>query len=391
MKKKLKVISIIGTRPEAIKMAPVLLELQKQSEFIDYKILATAQHREMLDQVFKFFGIEPHFDLNIMKQRQTLVDITIKALRGITTILREYKPDIVLVQGDTTTVFAGSLAAFYLKIPVGHIEAGLRTNSKYLPFPEELNRRVTGVIAELHFAPTERARSNLLQSGVPEDSIYVTGNTVIDAVYFLDKFLSNDVELPCKIKSNSKVLFVEAHRRENWGKPLTKICKGIRRIVKEFPDVEVVFPVHRNPLVRKTVYAHLSNHPRIHLIEPLDYLRLISLQKKCYLILTDSGGIQEEAPLMRKPVLVLRTETERPEGIEAGCAKLVGVEEEKIFKETALLLLHKELYESMARGINPYGDGKASRRIVEAILYYFNIQKSKPDEFVFTFKKQIYD
>ncbi|SMB89122.1 UDP-N-Acetylglucosamine 2-epimerase [Desulfonispora thiosulfatigenes DSM 11270] len=374
----LKILSIFGTRPEAIKMAPLVKELEK-SEYIDSKVCVTAQHRQMLDQVLKTFKIVPDYDLNIMKDRQTLTGVTNKVLSGIEEIFEQDKFDMVLVHGDTTTTFASSLAAFYSQIKVGHVEAGLRTYNKYSPYPEEMNRQMTGILADLHFSPTGVARDNLVQENKPESAIYITGNTVIDALTTtVDEGYHHEVLE--KISKDKRIVLVTAHRRENLGEPLENICKAILRLVEEFPDIEVIYPVHLNPRVREVTDKYLSTQERIHLIEPLDVLDFHNFMNRAYLILTDSGGLQEEAPSLGKPVLVLRDTTERPEGVSAGTLKLVGTDEELIYSEAKELLTNEESYLKMAQTANPYGDGKASKRIVEAILHYFG-KGEKPEEF----------
>jgi len=379
---KIKILSIFGTRPEAIKMAPLVKELQRREVF-KCEVAVTAQHRQMLDQVLGLFDIKVDYDLNIMTDRQTLFSITTKALLGLRDVLASSKPDMVLVHGDTTTTFAGALAAFYCGIKVGHVEAGLRTHNKWLPFPEEMNRKLTGALADLHFAPTQRARTNLLQEGVKAHNIFVTGNTVIDALRTTvreDFIFSTDV-LNKIDYSNQKIILVTAHRRENLGEPLENICRGILRLADSFPEIKIVYPVHLNPAVRDTVFKTLGQHQRILLLDPLDTDEMHNLMAKSFLILTDSGGLQEEAPSLGKPVLVLRNETERPEAVEAGTVKLVGTDSEIIFKEAARLLSDKDEYERMANAINPYGDGRASIRIADFLLYYFGQKQDKPQEF----------
>ncbi len=373
MEKKIKVFTVFGTRPEAIKMAPLVLELEK-TEGIESKVCVTAQHRQMLDQVLDIFGIRPDFDLNIMRDRQTLAGITTRALEGLCEVFEKEKPDIVLVHGDTTTTFAGALAAFYSGTKVGHVEAGLRTYDKWSPFPEEMNRRMTGAIADLHFSPTTANRDNLLREGIPEEKIVITGNTVIDALattvkedyVFADETLKS---IPWKEK---RVILMTAHRRENLGEPLYNIMRAVKRIAEEFEDVEVVYPVHLNPAVQNVAKEVLGEVENVHLISPLDVAELHNAMHASYMILTDSGGLQEEAPSLGKPVLVLRTETERPEAVEAGTVKVVGVLEEDIYREAKTLLCDKSAYDKMAKAVNPYGDGQASRRIAEAILAYFS-------------------
>ena len=375
------ILSVFGTRPEAIKMAP-LIRILKDTPDIKTLTAVTAQHREMLDQVLALFEIAPEYDLDLMRTRQTLTDITCGSLAGLEQILHRVKPDLVLVHGDTTTTFAAALAAFYQGIPVGHVEAGLRTFNKNSPFPEELNRRLTGALADLHFAPTVRARRNLLHEGVPPESIYVTGNTVIDA---LKTTVRDDFKFPetrlNKIDFNRPVLLAEVHRRESWGKPLEAICRALRRLVDDL-HLPLVFPVHRNPVVRETVQRILGNHRNIILLEPLDTASFHNLMQRCRLILTDSGGIQEEAPSLGRPVLVLREITERPEAVEAGTVKVVGTTEEPVYRTARHLLEDPEAYAAMARAINPYGDGRASLRIQEAILYHFGLLSERPDDFI---------
>ena len=379
--KKLKVMTVFGTRPEAIKMAPLVLELQK-NEQIDSVVCLTAQHRQMLDMVMEMFRIQADYDLNIMKERQTLAGITTRALNGLDEVMREAEPDVVLVHGDTTTTLAGSLAAFYNKIKVGHVEAGLRTYDKYSPFPEEMNRKLTGSIADFHFSPTVANKNNLLRETISEDAIYITGNTVIDAISYTVQpdYVFQEERLRKVDFQSRRVILVTAHRRENLGEPLNNICNAIRRLVEDFDDTEVIYPVHLNPAVRDTVFAILDNHPRIHLIDPIDVDELHNLMKRCFMVMTDSGGLQEEAPALGKPVLVLRSETERPEAIAAGTAKLAGHEENEVYRLAAQLLTDKGEYEKMAHAANPYGDGHASERIVKALLYAFGYSKERPKD-----------
>jgi UDP-N-acetylglucosamine 2-epimerase (non-hydrolysing) len=372
-------MTIFGTRPEAIKMAPLVLELKKYSDEIESIVTVTAQHRQMLDQVLELFEIKPDHDLNIMKDRQTLTGVTVRALEGLDQIMKDVKPDIVLVHGDTTTTFVASLAAFYNQIAVGHVEAGLRTWNKYSPFPEEINRQITGIIADLHFAPTTKSKQNLLQENKNEDSIFVTGNTAIDALKTTIKD-SYQNDILDKIGSDRMILLT-AHRRENLGEPMRNMFRAIKRIVQEHNDVQVVYPVHLNPAVREVANEILGDDDRIHLIEPLDVFDFHNFAARSHIILTDSGGVQEEAPSLGKPVLVLRDTTERPEGIEAGTLKLAGTDEEAIYKMAKELLTNKEEYERMAKASNPYGDGNASRRIVEAILYHFGKREERPQSF----------
>ncbi|USY32435.1 UDP-N-acetylglucosamine 2-epimerase (non-hydrolyzing) [Bacillus velezensis] len=376
--KKLKVMTVFGTRPEAIKMAPLVLELKKRPEIESY-VTVTAQHRQMLDQVLHAFQIKPDFDLNIMKERQTLAEITSNALVKLDGLFKEIKPDIVLVHGDTTTTFAGSLAAFYHQIAVGHVEAGLRTGNKYSPFPEELNRQMTGSLADIHFAPTQQAKQNLLNENKKESSIFVTGNTAIDALHTTvhSEYSHNIIE---KI-GNDRMILLTAHRRENLGQPMELMFKAIRRIADEFSDVQVVYPVHLNPAVREAADKHFGDSERVHLIEPLEVIDFHNFASRSYFILTDSGGVQEEAPSLGKPVLVLRDTTERPEGVEAGTLKLAGTDEETIYQMAKQLLTDKQEYEKMSRASNPYGDGMASRRIAEGLLYQFGLRSEHPDSF----------
>jgi UDP-N-acetylglucosamine 2-epimerase (non-hydrolysing) len=368
-----KVMVVFGTRPEAIKMAPVIKELKKVED-IETIVAVTAQHREMLDQVLHLFAIEPDYDLDLMKEKQDLFSISSGVLSGMKEILQRERPDLVLVHGDTSTTFVAALAAFYCMIPVGHVEAGLRTRNKYSPFPEEMNRTLTGRLAELHFAPTDIARENLLAEGTAAFKIWVTGNTVIDALlatvnhgYAFDEQLNG-------IDFGKRILLVTTHRRENWGEKMRDIYNALLRLVNDFADVEVVFPVHLNPTVRDLAVAMLGGKERIHLLEPLDYEPFANLMNHSYLVLTDSGGMQEEAPSLGKPVLVLRDTTERPEAITAGTVKLVGTAEDKIYHTAARLLDDTAAYEEMARAINPYGDGKASQRIVNVIKEFLYVR-----------------
>lgn len=379
---RIKVMTVFGTRPEAIKMAPLVKALE-QCEAFESLVCVTAQHRQMLDQVLEIFKIIPDYDLNIMQNRQTLVDITSRSVEGLYGVFLEAQPDMVLVHGDTTTTFAASLAAFYAKVKVGHVEAGLRTYDKYSPYPEEMNRKLTGAIADLHFAPTMTNMDNLLKENVNKDTIYVTGNTVIDALKltvvenyaFSDKFLGN------YNFRGKRVISVTAHRRENLGQPFENIFKALRRLADDITDVEIIYPVHLNPVVQETAARILGNHSRIHLIEPLNVQDMHNLIARSTLVMTDSGGLQEEAPSLGKPVLVLRNETERPEAVTAGTVKLVGTNESNVYSAARLLLENEEQYEKMARAVNPYGDGKASERIVKALQYYYKITETMPDEF----------
>ena len=368
--KKIKVISIFGTRPEAIKMAPLVKELEKRKE-IESIVCVTAQHREMLDQVLETFKIKPNYDLNIMKQGQTLGDITTRALTGLESVIKETTPDIVLVHGDTTTTFAGALAAFYNQVAIGHVEAGLRTNDKYSPFPEEMNRKMVDCMSDMYFAPTNLSKENLLKENIEEEKIYITGNTAIDAMSTTIKENYTHEELNC-INENERMILLTAHRRENLGEPMRNIFKAIRKIVDEFEDVKVIYPIHLNPKVREVAKEIFNDCNRVKLIEPLEVIDFHNFINKSYLILTDSGGIQEEAPSLGKPVLVLRNTTERPEGITAGTLKLVGTNEETIYEETKKLLIDQDIYEKMSKAANPYGDGQASKKIVDAIIEKFS-------------------
>ncbi|WP_100332475.1 non-hydrolyzing UDP-N-acetylglucosamine 2-epimerase [Bacillus xiapuensis] len=379
MNRPIKVMTIFGTRPEAIKMAPLVLELQKHPEHFESIVTVTAQHRQMLDQVLEIFRIVPDHDLNIMKDRQTLIDVTTRGLEGLDRVMKEVKPDIVLVHGDTTTTFIASLAAFYNQIAVGHVEAGLRTWNKYSPFPEEMNRQLTGVMADLHFSPTDQAERNLLNEGKKAETIFVTGNTAIDALKTTVKEAYSH-EVLDRIGSDRLVLMT-AHRRENLGEPMRNMFNAVKRLVQEHKDIQVVYPVHLNPAVREAARDILGDDPRIHLIEPLDVIDFHNFASRAHLILTDSGGVQEEAPSLGVPVLVLRDTTERPEGIKAGTLKLAGIEEENIYQLASELLTDQAAYEKMAKASNPYGDGEASRRICEAIRYYFKAADCKPDRF----------
>lgn len=382
MLKKLKVMTVFGTRPEAIKMAPLILEMQKYENKIESIVTITAQHRQMLDQVLNIFNIQPDYDLNIMKDRQTLKDITIRALDGLDKVIKDVNPDIVLVHGDTTTTFVASLAALYNQVSVGHVEAGLRTWNKYSPFPEEMNRQLTGVIADLHFAPTEKAKQNLLNENKNSKTIFVTGNTAIDA---LKTTISENYHHPVLDKiGDDRMILLTAHRRENLGKPMEGMFRAIKRLVDEFEGIQVVYPVHLNPVVRDIADRVLGNDSKVHLIEPLEVADFHNFLSRAYIILTDSGGIQEEAPSLGVPVLVLRDTTERPEGIEAGTLKLAGTDEVTIYNMARELLTNYNEYERMAKASNPYGDGHASRRIVESILYHFGYIDQVPSSFKIT-------
>lgn len=367
--RKIKVMSIFGTRPETIKMAPVVHELEKREE-IESIVCVTAQHREMLDQVLKALKVKPDYDLNIMKQGQTLSDITTRALKGLEDVIKEVKPDIILVHGDTTTTFAGALAAFYQQVAVGHVEAGLRTYNKYSPFPEEMNRQFVGIVSDMNFAPTERSKNNLLREGKKEETIYVIGNTAIDALNLtVDEEYSDEIT---EWIGDDRLIVLTAHRRENLGEPMYRMFKAIRRIIDKYDDVKMVYPVHLNPLVVKAANEVFGDSEKIKLIKPLEVVEFHNLLSRSYLILTDSGGIQEEAPSLGKPVIVLRDTTERPEGIDAGTLKLAGTEEETIYQMVDELLSDSMEYEKMSKASNPYGDGHASERIVDAIIAKFS-------------------
>jgi UDP-N-acetylglucosamine 2-epimerase (non-hydrolysing) len=376
---KLKIITVIGTRPEATKIAPLLAEFSKNIH-INSLLCVTAQHRDMLDQVLNLFNLKPDFDLNIMKQNQSLSDITTVILKELEQILIEQKPDLVLVHGDTTTTFASCLSAFYQQIPVGHVEAGLRSFDDYEPFPEEMNRKLTSAMATIHFCPTKVSKQNLINEFIKPENIYITGNTGIDCLkatvkdnYKFNNPFLNDINF-----KNKRIITITAHRRENIGVPLKNICNAIKRIVSAYDDVEVIYAVHYNPKVREIVNPSLSNCNKVHLIDPLDMHDMHNLMNNSYIILTDSGGIQEESPYMNVPVLVLRNVTERPEGVTNGNLKIAGLKEDDIFNLTSQLLDDKILYNEMALAKNPYGDGYASARITSAILHHFNIETSKP-------------
>lgn len=361
-------MTVFGTRPEAIKMAPLVKALQQNTEHIDTIVTVTAQHREMLDQVLETFKIVPDYDLNIMKERQTLLDVATRGLEGLDQIMKEAKPDVVLVHGDTATTFVASLAAFYNQIAIGHVEAGLRTWNKYSPYPEEMNRQLTGVLADIHFAPTEQAKDNLLKENKHPETIIVTGNTAIDA---LETTVASDYTHPVlETIGEDRMILLTAHRRENLGEPMQNMFRAIHRVLEEHEDVQVVYPMHLNPAVRETAYEILGSHKRVHLIEPLEVFDFHNFASRSYMILTDSGGIQEEAPSLGKPVLVLRDTTERPEGIEAGTLKLAGIEEETIYDLTKELLTNNKMYNQMAQASNPYGDGHASERIVKSLISF---------------------
>lgn len=378
----MKVMAIFGTRPEAIKMAPVVKELLKRPE-IETKVCLTAQHREMLDQVVDLFDLPVDYDLDIMKKGQSLYDITQRVLCGLASVLEKEKPDLILVHGDTTTTFSAALSAFYQQIDVGHVEAGLRTGNLLSPFPEEANRQLTSVVTKWHFAPTETARQNLLRENKKDDHIFVVGNSVIDALLATVKkdYVFEDKEIQ-SIETHKRVILVTTHRRENLGAPMHNVYRALKRLVKDVPDTEVVFPVHRNPLVRKAVQEELAGVPGIHLVDPMEYEPFTNLMARSAIVLTDSGGIQEEAPSLGKPVLVLRDTTERPEAVAAGTVKLVGTDEERIYNTAYKLLTDKDAYREMAEAVNPYGDGHTSERIADAILYSYGKSEKKPSVFI---------
>ncbi len=377
----LKVMTIFGTRPEAVKMAPLVQELSSR-DGIESLCCITAQHRQMLDDVLTLFQITPDYDLNIMEAKQSLSTITSKCLLGLEQVFEEAEPDLVLVHGDTSTTFSSALAAFYRQIPVGHVEAGLRTYDKYSPFPEEINRTLVGDLADLHFCPTRANRENLRREGI-EKGVFLTGNTVIDALKTTvnDTFRFRTPLLNQLDYQNHKIVLVTCHRRENYGEPMAHIMRALRRLAEEFADVELVYPVHLSPVVRQAANTYLSNHPRIHLIDPLTPDEMHNLMARAYLVMTDSGGLQEEAPALGCPVLVLRRETERPEAVEAGTVLLAGTQEEEVYRLAVRLLTNRAAYEAMARAVNPYGDGFACRRIVDAILWWAGLSETKPAEF----------
>jgi UDP-N-acetylglucosamine 2-epimerase (non-hydrolysing) len=380
---KLRIMTVFGTRPEAVKMAPVIKELERRSGEIVPLVAVTAQHREMLDQVLELFEITPNYDLNIMQANQTLHDITSRALLGLRDVISEAKPDMILVHGDTTTTFVAALAGFYAQVPVGHVEAGLRTQNKYSPYPEEMNRKLTGAIADLHFSPTDTSKTNLLAEGVNQENIFVTGNTVIDALLATvhENYTFTDPVLNQIDFTNRKVILVTTHRRENLGEPMRNIYLALQQLIEENPDVEIVFPMHKNPHVREVVNSVLGQTERVHLIEPLDYQPFVNLIARSHIILTDSGGVQEEAPSFGKPVLVLRDTTERPEAVEAGTVLLVGTDRDEVYRNASRLLNDSTTYSKMANAVNPYGDGLAAKRIVDSILYYCKHASNRPKDF----------
>lgn len=377
---KIKVMTIFGTRPEAIKMAPLVLELERQSDRFESVVVVTAQHRQMLDQVLEVFGIQPEYDLDVMKDQQTLAQITANVLRGLEDVMKNEKPDIVLVHGDTTTTFSASISAFYNQIKVGHVEAGLRTWNKKSPFPEEMNRQVTDVLSDIYFAPTKESAANLLKENHSQEHIYITGNTAIDA---LKETVKKDYqhETLSAIAEDNRLILVTMHRRENQGEPMERVFQAIRQVVDLHEDVEVIYPVHLNPIVQETANKVLGNHERIHLIKPLDVIDFHNIAARSFLIMSDSGGIQEEAPSLGVPVLVLRDTTERPEGVAAGTLKLVGTETKDVLAAMTELLDKPETHSSMAKAANPYGDGIAAKRVLEAITFEFGLSMMKPEDF----------
>ena len=379
---RIKVMTVFGTRPEAVKMCP-LVQALRQDDRMESILCVTAQHRQMLDQVLDIFHLSPDHDLNIMQDRQTLIGITTRALEGLSGVLGAVKPDIVLVHGDTTTTFVAGLAAFYHQVKVGHVEAGLRTYDKYSPYPEEMNRKLTGALADLHFAPTAANRENLLREGIPDKDIFITGNTVIDALASTVRpdYVFEDPFLKSFRFEGKRVVLVTAHRRENLGKPLEDICRALRQITEERPDVEIVYPVHLNPVVQDTANGILGGHPRIHLISPVNVQDMHNLMARCHLVMTDSGGLQEEAPSLGKPVLVLRNETERPEAVAAGTVRLVGTTFEGVLGAARDLLDGGDSWQQMARAVNPYGDGHACKRILDALAWSFGRTDVRPDAF----------
>jgi UDP-N-acetylglucosamine 2-epimerase (non-hydrolysing) len=377
-----RIMFVFGTRPDAIKMVPVINEVEKYPDILEPIIVVTGQHRQMLDQVLRIFDIDPDYDLGIMEENQSITGVVIKSLQGLEEIILREKPDLLLVQGDTSTTFAAGLSSFYHKIPLGHVEAGLRTFDRWKPFPEEMNRRLTSALADLHFAPTESSLQNLLEEKVPRDKIYLTGNTVIDTLLAVSQRNFDPAKAGLKLSRGKKIILVTAHRRESFGAPLKNICLAIKKLAEKFGrEIEFVIPMHKNPLVRGVISQVLEGLDGVELIEPLDYEPFVHLMKASFIILTDSGGVQEEAPSLGKPVLVLREKTERPEAIRAGAVKLVGMDARKIFEETSRLLTDEGEYARMSRKINPYGDGRAGQRIVGALLHYFGAADRKPEEF----------
>ena len=381
--RKLRIMTVFGTRPEAIKMCPLVLEMRKYTDFIEPVVAVTAQHREMLDQVLELFAIKPDYDLNIMTSGQTLYDITVKALLGLKDVIAKAQPDLILVHGDTTTTFAGSLAAYYAQIQLGHVEAGLRTGNKFSPYPEEMNRKLTGSLADFHFAPTTVSRNNLLKENVPEKAIYVTGNTVIDALNTTVKkdFVFADPVINKALASGKRLILMTTHRRENLGEPMRQVYRALKTTLEQHPEAAAIFPVHKNPKVREVVQAELAGTDRVYLTEPMDYEPFANLMNHADIVLTDSGAIQEEAPALGKPVLVLRDTTERPEAVVAGTVRLTGTGYDVVKEETCRLLDDPDYYRSMAEAVNPYGDGRACDRIVRAVLSAKGFPVDPPEEF----------
>ena len=381
--RKLRIMTVFGTRPEAIKMCPLVLEMRKYTDFIEPVVAVTAQHREMLDQVLELFAIKPDYDLNIMTSGQTLYDITVKALLGLKDVIANAQPDLILVHGDTTTTFAGALAAYYAQIQLGHVEAGLRTGNKFSPYPEEMNRKLTGSLADFHFAPTTVSRNNLLKENVPEKAIYVTGNTVIDALNTTVKkdFVFADPVINKALASGKRLILMTTHRRENLGEPMRQVYRALKTTLEQHPEAAAIFPVHKNPKVREVVQAELAGTDRVYLTEPMDYEPFANLMNHADIVLTDSGGIQEEAPALGKPVLVLRDTTERPEAVVAGTVRLTGTGYDVVKEEACRLLDDEDYYRSMAEAVNPYGDGRACERIVRAVLSAKGFPVDPPEEF----------
>nr|WP_305367236.1 UDP-N-acetylglucosamine 2-epimerase (non-hydrolyzing) [Succiniclasticum ruminis] len=379
----MRIMTVFGTRPEAIKMCPLVLEMRKYTDFIEPVVAVTAQHREMLDQVLELFAIKPDYDLNIMTSGQTLYDITVKALLGLKDVIAKAQPDLILVHGDTTTTFAGALAAYYAQIQLGHVEAGLRTGNKFSPYPEEMNRKLTGSLADFHFAPTTVSRNNLLKENVPKKVIYVTGNTVIDALNTTVKknFVFADPVINKALASGKRLILMTTHRRENLGEPMRQVYRALKTTLEQHPDAAAIFPVHKNPKVREVVQAELAGTDRVYLTEPMDYEPFANLMNHADIVLTDSGGIQEEAPALGKPVLVLRDTTERPEAVVAGTVRLTGTGYDVVKEETCRLLDDPDYYRSMAEAVNPYGDGRACDRIVRAVLSAKGFPVDPPEEF----------
>ncbi|OGB90803.1 UDP-N-acetylglucosamine 2-epimerase [candidate division WOR-1 bacterium RIFCSPHIGHO2_01_FULL_53_15] len=377
-----RIMFVFGTRPEAIKMAPVIKEVEKYPDMLEPVVVVTGQHRQLLDQVMRIFDLDPDYDLGIMEENQTIGNIVTKSLQGLEEIILREKPDMLLVQGDTSTAFAAALAAFYYRIPLGHVEAGLRTFDKWRPYPEEMNRKLISDLADLHFPPTRISAANLLAENIPKEKIYLTGNTVIDALLSVAKRNFSLEKAGIKLGKGKKTVLVTAHRRESFGQPLRNICAAIKRLAEKYRrEIEFVIPVHRNPMVRNAVNELLESVDNVELIEPLDYEAFVHLMKASYIILTDSGGVQEEAPSLGKPVLVMREKTERPDAVEAGTVKLVGLDENVIFNEADRLLSDRAAYEAMSKAVNPYGDGLASERIVGVLLHYFGASDQRPEDF----------